>query len=115
MYVDHIWESIQFYNNIALKNLGRSPKHVLLLHENDLAALFIDDLVKHLRTNGWKIITPEEAYTDPIAQIIPDVLLNGQGRVAAIAKEKGYIGPFVQDAEDEEFLDKQFVTLKIAK
>lgn len=115
MYINHIWKSIEFYNNIALQNLGRSPKHVLLLHENDLSALFIDDLVKHLRDNGWKIISPVEAYTDPIARVIPDVLLNGQGRVAAIAKEKGYKGPVVQDSEDEEFLDKQFAALKIAK
>jgi peptidoglycan/xylan/chitin deacetylase (PgdA/CDA1 family) len=115
MYISHIWESIQFYHNIALQNLGRSPRHVLLLHENDLAALFIDDLVKHIRSNGWQIISPTEAYKDPIATHIPDVLLNGQGRVAAIAKEKGYKGPFVQDSEDEEYLDHLFIQLKIAR
>jgi peptidoglycan/xylan/chitin deacetylase (PgdA/CDA1 family) len=115
MYISHIWGSIQFYHNIALQNLGRSPRHVLLLHENDLAALFIDDLVKHIRSHGWKIISPTLAYTDPIASHIPDVLLNGQGRVAAIAKEKGYKGPFVQDSEDEEYLDKLFTQLKIAQ
>jgi peptidoglycan/xylan/chitin deacetylase (PgdA/CDA1 family) len=115
MYITHIWESIQFYHHIALQNLGRSPKHVLLLHENDLSALFIDDLVKHIRSQGWKIISPTQAYQDPIATHTPDVLLNGQGRVAAIAKEKGYTGPFVQESEDEEYLDKLFSKLKIAR
>ena len=115
MYITHIWESIQFYHRMAIQNLERSPRHVLLLHENDLAALFIDDLVKHIRNQGWKIISPTEAYQDPIASHIPDVLLNGQGRVAAIAKEKGYKGPFVQDSEDEEYLDKLFSQMNIVK
>jgi peptidoglycan/xylan/chitin deacetylase (PgdA/CDA1 family) len=115
MYITHIWESIQFYHNIALQNLGRSPSHVLLLHENDLAALFIHDLVKHIRSQGWKIISPTQAYRDPIATHIPDVLLNGQGRVAAIAKEKGYKGPFIQNSEDEAILGQLFIDLKIAR
>lgn len=115
LYLDHIWNSIQFYNNMALQNLGRSPKHVLLLHENDLAALFIGDLINYLHAKGWKIISLTEAYMDPISTHIPDVLLNGQGRIAAIAKEKGYKGPFVQISEDEEFLNKRFIDLKIAR
>ncbi len=115
MYVEHVWESIQFYHNMGLQNLGRAPKHVLLLHENDLAALFINDLVAYIRSKGWKIISPTQAYTDSIATHIPNVLLNGQGRVAAIAKEKGYKGPFVQESEDEEYLDKLFIKLNIAK
>jgi hypothetical protein len=106
VYVDHIFNSILFYDKIAREQLGRTPKHVLLLHENDLAALFLGDLIAHLKDNGWKIITPREAYRDPIAAYQPDVLFNGQGRVAAIAREKG-IEPkkLVQVSEDEEFLD----------
>ena len=71
---------------MAKEVLGRSPKHVLLLHENDLAALFIKDLIKHIRESGGKIISPAEAYKDPIADFIPNVLMNNQGRIAAIAK-----------------------------
>jgi peptidoglycan-N-acetylglucosamine deacetylase len=115
MYLTHLWNSIQFYDNMAKQTLGRSPKHVLLLHENDLAALFIDDLVQLLQQKGWKIISPTQAYTDPIATVIPNVLLNGQGRVAAIAKEKGYKGSFTQDSEDEAALEKQFAQLQIAR
>ena len=66
-YVESLWETITFYDNIALQVLGRSPKHVLLLHGNDITALFIDDLVQHIRSKGWKIISAEEAYSDPIA------------------------------------------------
>ena len=114
LYIEHIWESIQFYHNIALKTLKRSPKHVLLLHENDLAALFLDDLISFLRGEGWVIISPEEAYTDPIAEHIPDVLMNGQGRVAAIAREQGMEGrELVQKSEDEQYLEAYFAKRKV--
>ncbi len=114
LYIEHIWESIQFYHNIALKTLKRSPKHVLLLHENDLAALFLDDLISFLRGEGWVIISPEEAYTDPIAEHIPDVLMNGQGRVAAIAREQGMESrDLVQKSEDEQYLEAYFAKRKV--
>jgi len=105
IYIEHIWNSIKFYDEMALNVIGRSPKHVLLLHENDLAALYIDELIDFLKEQGWEIISPEDAYNDPIAEIIPDVLLNGQGRIGAIAKEKGYTGPFAQETEDTDYLD----------
>ena len=107
VYLEHILESVAFYDEIATNALGRSPKHVLLLHENDLAALFIGDLVRALRAAGWEIVGAREAYTDPIAGGLPDTLFNGQGRVAAIAHAAG-TGPreLVQHSEDEEFLDR---------
>ena len=105
MYLQHLWNSIKFYDDIAMNVIGRSPKHVLLLHENDIAALYVDELIDLLRENGWEVISPEEAYMDPISQIIPDVLLNGQGRVGAIAKEQGYTGPFAQESEDIDYLE----------
>jgi peptidoglycan/xylan/chitin deacetylase (PgdA/CDA1 family) len=115
-YLEHIWNSIQFYDNIARQVLGRSPKHVLLLHENDLAALFLGDLIQFLRDKGWKIISPEEAYTDPIAKEVPDVLFNGQGRVGAIAFAKGLKpAALVQQSEDENYLDRLMMERKVFK
>ena len=108
IYLGHLWKSIAFYDQMARTVLGRSPKHVLLLHENDLAALYVDELVVLLRAKGWSIISPVEAYTDPIATNVPNVLLNNQGRVAAIAKANGYTGSFSQESEDEAFLEKLF-------
>ena len=113
-YLNHIMTSIEFYDAIAKKHLGRSPKHVLLLHENDLAAKFLGDLIKLLRSKGWKIISPMEAYTDPIAAQVPEVLFNNQGRIAAIVREKGIAGrKLVQESEDEEYLDREMNNRKI--
>jgi peptidoglycan/xylan/chitin deacetylase (PgdA/CDA1 family) len=114
VYLDHLWNSIQFYDGLAQRILGRSPRHVLLMHENDLTAYFLSDLITLLKEKGWKIISPVDAYKDPISGIIPDVLFNGQGRVASIAKEKGLASKdLVQEAEDEAYLDELMKEKKV--
>ncbi len=115
IYVETLWEAVQFYDNIAQNVLGYSPRHVLLLHENDLAAMFIDDLVNYLRKQGWEIISPVEAYDDPISKRIPNVLFNNQGRVAAIAVEQKYEGLLRHESESAGYLDSLFQVNRIFK
>jgi peptidoglycan/xylan/chitin deacetylase (PgdA/CDA1 family) len=104
LYVEAMIASADFYDRLAVAHLGRSPRHVLLLHENDLAALFIEDLVAALRADGWSIITADAAYADQIAQQTPRTMLLGQGRVAALAHDAGaprasVFGPYEEEAE----------------
>jgi len=89
LYVDVFVTSAEYYDALAQEALGRSPKHVLLLHENDLAALFIDDAVDGLRRAGFRVIRATDAFDDPIAATEPDTLYLGQGRVAALAHVAG--------------------------
>ncbi|WP_394203839.1 polysaccharide deacetylase family protein [Marinagarivorans algicola] len=116
LYVDVIWQGIMFYDGIAIKTLGRSPKHVLLLHENDVAALFLPKLIRHIKKMGWNIITPKQAYADPIAKIIPDVLFHKQGRVAALAHSKGMPTSALRHAsESQEYLDDLLNSAQVFK
>jgi peptidoglycan/xylan/chitin deacetylase (PgdA/CDA1 family) len=108
LYVETLLGGVAFYDEIGRKTLGRSPRHVLLLHERDITARFVGDLVQALRAKGWAIIGPERAYRDPIATQNPDHLFYGQGQVAAIARAKKYRGPLVHVSEDERYLDKRF-------
>ncbi len=109
LYVGLLSEAVEFYDRIAVETLGRSPRHVLLLHENDLAALFVDDLVRALRDAGWSIIPGPVAYEDALAGRVPDTLFLGQGRVAALAAEAGRPRPeLVHEAEDEDWLEARF-------
>lgn len=94
VYLEHIWNAVTFYEGIAKAFIDHPVKHTLLLHDNDLTAMFIKPLVELLRDKGWTIISPEAAYTDKIVKTEPDVLLNNQGRVVAIAKSQGYPGPY---------------------
>jgi peptidoglycan-N-acetylglucosamine deacetylase len=88
-YVRMLTGAVAFYDALAVEALGRSPAHVLLLHENDLAALFIGDLAADLRADGWTIVSPDAAYADPAAAIVPQTLMTRQGHVAALAVEAG--------------------------
>ncbi len=86
-------EAADFYDRLAVQTLGRSPAHMLLLHETDIAALFITDLVAALRADGWTIISADEAYADPIAQAMPDTR-SAQGTLTeAMAWERGLPAP----------------------
>lgn len=113
-YVDTLYNSIEFYDVIAQKSLGRSPRHVMLLHENDTVALFVGDLITHLRSKGWKIITPQRAYKDPMAKHFPAGTFHKQGRVAAIAASKGIPESELRHpSENTDYLDKAFAAANI--
>ncbi len=108
-YVDMLMESIEYYDQMAVSRLGRSPKHVLLLHEMDISALFIGDLVDELRKRGWSIISPLEAYNDEIADYQIDTPLKyNPGRVGEIARDKGQKTGLWHHTLDEKYLDEMF-------
>ena len=111
LYIDVLWASIQFYDSIANKVLDRSPKHILLLHENPLAAMFLGDLIDHIRAQGWEIISPQEAYKDPIsAMYSPGFQFTNQGRIAAIAHSIGVEKEFLRHpSENTDYLDRKFI------
>jgi peptidoglycan/xylan/chitin deacetylase (PgdA/CDA1 family) len=109
LYVESLVELAEFNEQRAVETLGRSPAHVMLLHETDLAALFVADLVAALRARGWEIVTADEAYRDPIAAIEPDTPFLGSGRIAAIAHARGRPArELVSPWTDEERLSRLF-------
>ncbi len=108
VYKDHMLDQAEFHDDLSAKALGRSVKHVILMHETDLNALCLSDLIKELRHRGWEIITVTEAFTDEIANREPNTLFLGQGRVAALAKEKGYKGKLFSKWIEESDIEKEF-------
>lgn len=110
-YVDTIIEGIEYYDQLALTHTGRSPKHVLLLHEMDITALFVGDLADALRKEGWEIISPEEAYTDEIASYqTKSVMKYNPGRVGEIALDKGHKSGLWHPTLNETYLRERFET-----
>lgn len=88
LFVGHIISSLECNDELAKKNLNRSPKHVLLLHEADATVMFLDSLVIELRKRGWKVISATEAYSDPLYLEEPKNTHSGFGIVAQIAFER---------------------------
>jgi peptidoglycan/xylan/chitin deacetylase (PgdA/CDA1 family) len=93
LYVETHVEAAEFYDELARRAIGRSPAHVLLLHETDLAAMFIGDLVAALRMRGWTIVTADEAYFDPLREAMPDVPVARGTLTEALAWERGLPPP----------------------
>ncbi len=115
-YKDMMVDDAEFFDNMSVKALGRSVKHVMLLHETDLNALCIGEVVNGLRNKKWNIISPDVAYSDPIANIEPSSSTDlNQGRVFALAKEAGYKGPYFSKWSKESNIKKEFVHRKIWK
>lgn len=109
LYVESMIAAAEHYDAIARHYLGRSPAHVLLLHENDLAALHLGRLVEALRAQNWRIVDIDTAYADPIALEEPNSLFLNQGRVAALADAAGAPrAALVSPSEDEAWLDARF-------
>ncbi|WP_332872609.1 polysaccharide deacetylase family protein [Allopontixanthobacter sediminis] len=93
LYVESHVQSAEFSDALARRTLGRAPAQVMLLHETDLAALYLSDLVTALKAKGWRIISADEAFADPIGQLQPDVP-SAQGTLTeALAWELGLPAP----------------------
>lgn len=93
LYVETHVESAEFADRLAKQALGRRPVQVMLLHETDLAAYWIADLVAALRAKGWTIVTADAAYRDPIAKLHPDTPSAQGNLLEGIAWEKGVPAP----------------------
>lgn len=73
LYVTWHVEAADFADAMMRRVTGRQPVQVMLLHETDLAALHIGDLVRALRKAGWTVVSADTAYADPIGKEMPDV------------------------------------------
>jgi hypothetical protein len=65
-YVNMIMDKVLTYEANAYLRLGTSPRQVLLLHENDLAAYCIMGVIDALNEKGFRVISPEKVFTDPV-------------------------------------------------
>lgn len=88
LFLAHVVGAVKFYDDLAVKTLGYSPKHVLLLHEMDATVMFLDSLVKELWAQGWKIVSAQEAYHDKLYSYLPKNTYAGNGIIAQLALEK---------------------------
>jgi peptidoglycan-N-acetylglucosamine deacetylase len=94
LYVTSQMSGVAYHDELARLTIGRSPAHVMLLHETDIAALFIGDFVAELKRNGWTIITADEAFADPIAQVMPDVPYASGTVTGSMAWQKNIDPPY---------------------
>lgn len=118
LYLQMQLSAVEYHDTLAQRTLGRSPSHVLLLHETDLAAMFIGDLATELRRNGWTIISADEAYEDSLKDAFPDVPYSWGTLTGSLAWEKGIdppLSPLWMGEEITKFLFEQRVVKEATK
>jgi len=108
LYVSTMVGAADFADQLAQKTWDRQPAQVIVLHETDVAALFIADLAHALRKDGWTIITADEAYADPISRLAPNVTSANGTLVELAAWEKGVPKPRWYERNDIEFANRLF-------
>lgn len=112
LYVETQVGAAEYYDALAVRATGRSPIHVILLHETDLAALYLSDVIKALRAKGWSIATVDEAYADPIAaEATRYDTPSAQGTLTEmLAWQKGLPAPRWFERNDSDVLARLFAT-----
>jgi peptidoglycan-N-acetylglucosamine deacetylase len=92
LYIETHVASAEFSDRLARRMFKKPPVQMLLLHETDLAAIFVDDLAHTLRAKGWKIVSADSVYADPMAATIPDSDVTNGTWLEMMAWEKGLKG-----------------------
>ena len=65
-YLTHMQRRSVYFDSVAVADLGRTVKHILLLHMTELNSIYLDSLLTWYENTGWEFITTAEALTDPI-------------------------------------------------
>jgi peptidoglycan/xylan/chitin deacetylase (PgdA/CDA1 family) len=91
-YIRHLIDRADYYDALALRVLGRRPRHVMLLHTNALNAAFLPRIVRALRERGWTLVDTAEAFADPLYASQPKTVPAGESIVWSLAKEAGVQG-----------------------
>jgi peptidoglycan/xylan/chitin deacetylase (PgdA/CDA1 family) len=99
-YLRHLWDRATYYDGLSRTLLGRSAKYVILLHTRRINAEFLPDIIAMFRSKGWVIVSPAEAFGDPLYAMKPAILPAGESILWALAKQAG-LGHLRYPAEDD--------------
>jgi peptidoglycan-N-acetylglucosamine deacetylase len=95
-------------DTLANRLLGRSPVQVMLLHETDVTALYLVDMVAALRADGWRIVTADRAYRDPLYRHVPAGANGGGLLIDAIASARRITDSGGQRYDDPVYQQRRF-------
>ncbi len=89
-YVAHVKQRAAAYRELSRRLLDRDIPQVLLMHHNLLNALFLPDVLRMLKAEGWTVIETAAAYQDEVYRLQPDRAAPGQSLLLSLARSKGW-------------------------
>ena len=103
-YLQHILERANYYETLSFELTNRKINHTLLLHHNLTSALFLGDLIKRFKDEGWEVIDADIAFKDKIFEESPNTNPAGESLIWSLAKESGkYEDRLRYPAEDSRY------------
>lgn len=108
LYVETMVASADFSDALLRRTIGRSAPHVLLLHETDIAARYLPDLVAGLRRDGWQIVTADAAFADPLYHDASDFVSANGTLPEALAWRDGVGGRLYYERNDLALANRLF-------
>lgn len=103
-YLAHMLDRAHYYDRLATTVTQRTIAHTLLIHHNLLNALFLGDLLDALQQDGFRIITPEQAYADPVFAQQPENIPAGESLIWALAHGDSGLRPGLRyPGEDDKY------------
>jgi peptidoglycan/xylan/chitin deacetylase (PgdA/CDA1 family) len=66
LFVEHMLDAVEHYQDFAKRKFGRDVDHVLLLHANILVTDHLGVLLDSLGARGFEFVRLEEALRDPV-------------------------------------------------
>ena len=88
-YLSHLRQRAQAYRELSHTLQRRDIAQVILLHHNLINALWLGDAIAMFKDMGWRIVSPAEAYADPVYQLVPDRPAAGQSLLLSMARSLG--------------------------
>lgn len=88
-YLAHIKQRLLAYRELSQQLQGRDIGQVLLLHHNLINAMWLDDVLAEIEGMGWKIITPAQAFADPVYKLEPVRKVAGQSLLLSLGRTLG--------------------------
>ena len=89
LYLAHIRQRALAYRALSQQVQGRDIAQVILLHHNLINALWLGDVIAMFKEMGWTIVTPAQAFVDPVYQLQPDRPAAGQSLLLSMARSLG--------------------------
>ena len=113
-YIEHHFECATYYEDLSYQLTHRHIHHVLLLHHNLAAALFLGEMIIFFKQNGWNVTDPLSSYRDQIYETTTHNIPEQESLILAMATESGkFQKQLMHQPEDKKYLRKEMNKRKL--
>ncbi len=88
-YLAHVRQRAEAYRALSRQLQGRDIAQVLLLHHNLINALWLGDVIAQFKEMGWTIVSPQQAFEDPVYALLPERAAPGQSLLLSMGRTLG--------------------------